>query len=218
MEDLIKVVFHDLRNPISAIIGTVDLIDSNHKNNSEELKVILSQANQSCWSVLMQLDDLGAWFSCIQSDNQFFTKIDLNSMLMEIFDLYKTIAENKKISLVFNQENTLLVSNKAMLKSILGNLISNAIKFSHQGSTINVSYEIEGNNMVFSIKDNGIGLSEKEAKRIFDLGFSKEGTALEKGTGFGLFIVQDFVQKLGGEIWVISREGEGTTFKFRLPV
>ncbi len=219
LEDLIKVIFHDLRTPVSAIIGIADLISSNKQNDAEELKGMLSQANKSCWSFLTQLDDLGAWFSCIQSDNQFSTKIDLNAMIIELFDIYKTIAENKKISLVFNQENTSLVSNKAMLKSILGNLIYNAIKFSHQGSFIHVSYETENNNnIVFSVKDNGIGLSEKDAKKIFDLGFSKQGTSLEKGTGFGLFMVQDFVQKLGGEIWVISREGEGTTFKFRLPI
>jgi len=218
LEDLIKVIFHDLRTPVSAIIGIVDLINSNQNDNTEEFKNMLSQANRSCWSFLTQLDDLGSWFSSIQSDNQFSSRIDLNVIIIELFDFYKTIADKKKVSLVYDQENISIVSNKAMLKSILGNLISNAIKFSHQGAIIHLSYEIEDNNIVFSIKDNGIGIPEKEVKRIFDLDFSKEGTALEKGTGFGLSIVQDFVKKLGGEIWIISQEGKGTAFKFRLPI
>jgi len=216
LEDLIKVIFHDLRTPISAIIGIVDLIGSSPDNI--ELNGILSQVNQSCWSFFKQLEDLMVWFSCVQTDTYLSGTIHLNQVVFELFDLYKIIADNKKVSLVYNQENISIISNKAMLKSILGNIICNAIKFSHPGSIIYLSYELENNNIVFSVKDTGIGITEDDAKKIFDLDFSKEGTALEKGTGFGLYIVQDFIKKLGGEIWVISKEREGATFKFRLPI
>ena len=148
----------------------------------------------------------------------------------EVFDLYST-AENVITLLEINayQKNVELKSiipkpcmvngDKTMVGSILRNLLDNALKFTPSGGQIEVFAKTEGKMVEVWVRDTGIGMESDEADRLFlgDSHASTEGTDHEKGTGLGLFICRDFVEMHGGTIWAESRQGSGTTVKFKIP-
>jgi len=107
-----------------------------------------------------------------------------------------------------------------MFKTILRNLISNAIKFTHHKGQIDIYTEISGNSLIITVSDNGVGIPEDVQKIIFSTTqpYTTMGTGEEKGTGFGLLLCRDFVEKHGGKIWVESKLGVGSAFKFTLPI
>ncbi len=107
-----------------------------------------------------------------------------------------------------------------MLNAIFRNLISNAIKFSNENEKISISSNLKDNFIELSVKDNGVGMEPNVVKNLFNLesNVSKPGTCGEKGTGLGLILVKEFVEKQGGKIWLESEVGEGSVFSFTLPV
>ena len=107
-----------------------------------------------------------------------------------------------------------------MLKTVLRNLISNAIKFTKSGGDVNVFVISKHNKVEISISDNGVGINDETRKKLFDasINLTSWGTANEKGSGLGLVLCKEFVEKLGGNIWVESEEGKGSDFKFTLPL
>jgi signal transduction histidine kinase len=106
-----------------------------------------------------------------------------------------------------------------MLKTILRNLISNAIKFTRRNGKVEVKALINNNNVEIAVSDNGIGMTNETMSKLFriDASISTRGTENEKGTGLGLFLCKEFVEKHGGKIWVESETGKGSIFKFVLP-
>jgi signal transduction histidine kinase len=106
-----------------------------------------------------------------------------------------------------------------MIKTVLRNLISNAIKFTHKNGKVEVKAMPENKNIVISVSDNGIGMTKETIAKLFriDANLTTHGTEDEKGTGLGLFLCKEFVEKHGGRIWVESEAGRGSTFKFLLP-
>lgn len=106
-----------------------------------------------------------------------------------------------------------------MVNFIIRNLVNNAIKFSHSGSTIEILSNTENNKSIISIKDTGVGMSNETINKLFKIEHSiqKNGTADEKGTGLGLILCKEFIEKNGGEIWVESQEQKGSKFSFSLP-
>ena len=106
-----------------------------------------------------------------------------------------------------------------MLKTVMRNLVSNAIKFTHNGGAININAEENSGNVIISVSDDGIGISPDNITKLFDISqvLSTKGTAKEKGTGLGLLLCKEFVEKHGGKIWVESEVGKGSDFKFTLP-
>jgi signal transduction histidine kinase len=129
------------------------------------------------------------------------------------------VAQEKKIDLKNNiKEDLNALSDPNMVNLVLRNLMLNAIKFTHQGGIIEVSAEQEGDWVVVSVKDNGVGIAPENLEQIFDKSthYTTRGTANEKGTGLGLKLCKEFVEKNGGKIWVESELGKGSTFKFTL--
>ena len=106
-----------------------------------------------------------------------------------------------------------------MLKAILRNLVSNAIKFTNPNGKIKLSAEKVNQDILFSVSDNGVGIDEERLKKLFDISQFQTtlGTAKEKGTGFGLLLCKEFVDKQGGKIWVESEIGKGSIFYFTIP-
>jgi two-component system, sensor histidine kinase and response regulator len=106
-----------------------------------------------------------------------------------------------------------------MLKTILRNLISNAIKYTHSNGEITISAVQNQNNIEITVSDNGVGMSEETRNKLFeiDTNITTTGTANEKGSGLGLILCKEFVEKHGGEIWVKSELGKGSAFTFSLP-
>jgi signal transduction histidine kinase len=112
------------------------------------------------------------------------------------------------------------VADKNMIRTILRNLITNAVKFTHKNGQVQVNAINYNDNIEISVSDNGIGMSKETIAKLFriDANLSTRGTENEKGTGLGLFLCKEFAEKHNGNIWVESEEGKGSTFKFLLPL
>ena len=133
--------------------------------------------------------------------------------------LLVTQAEKKKISLLSHIKKSMVAYIDAnMMSLVLKNLITNAIKFSREGGSVEIDAEMLDNKIVVSIKDHGIGMAEENINKLFEQEtFTTRGTANEKGTGLGLFISKNFIENNGGKIWIDSKEGQGSTFRFMVP-
>ena len=135
------------------------------------------------------------------------------------FALLSTTAENKSIDLVTDiNESIAAYADKNMVTTIIRNLIANAIKFTGENGEIKVSATIKENYLEIAVSDTGIGISNENLEKIFSKeNFTTYGTEGEKGSGLGLQLCQEFVEKNGGKIWIESKEEQGTTFFFTLP-
>jgi len=217
-----SIIAHDLRSPFNAIIGFSELLTEQirEKNyeNIEEYAVIIQNSSERTMDLLKNLLD----WARLQTGKIEFVAVDflLNELVTETIELMNDAASQKSIQIknTINQEIT-IHADRSMIGTILRNLISNAIKFSNPGGTITISTEINEKKMVFSVTDNGIGISKSDQLRMFRIeeNFTVKGTLNEKGTGLGLILCKEFIEKYGGKIWVESEEGVGSTFSFTLP-
>ena len=131
------------------------------------------------------------------------------------------IKKNKNIGIYSELNKDIFVyADKNMVQTIIRNLISNAIKYTNLGGYIRIKSYCNNKTCEISISDNGIGISQNNIEKIFriDESYSTSGTEKEKGTGLGLILCKEFVEKNKGQIWVNSKEGEGSTFSFSLPI
>ena len=147
-------------------------------------------------------------------------KTNLSAIINEILKASRPIAKIKNISLNYIQTDDVEVyADVNMLKTILRNLFSNAIKYTHPNGEIAISAQRNQSNIEIWVSDNGVGMSEETRNKLFDIdaNVSTTGTANEKGSGLGLILCKEFVEKHGGEIWVKSELGKGSAFIFSLP-
>jgi len=141
-------------------------------------------------------------------------------LINEEFILLDDITKGKNIELNSSVDDKLMVvADRNMLKTILRNLISNAIKFTHKNGKVEVKAVIDYKQVEISVSDSGIGMTKETMAKLFriDTNLSTRGTENEKGTGLGLFLCKEFVEKHAGKIWVESESGKGSVFKFVLP-
>ena len=146
---------------------------------------------------------------------------DVVNVIQEVSLLFQENTRQKSLRIQFELPETFrMFADKAMFGTILRNLISNAIKFSYPGDIITVSLTSNEKQIIFSIRDTGTGMSETDEGRLFriDTAHSTPGTQKETGTGLGLILCKEFVNKHGGEIWVESEMGKGSTFYVTFPV
>jgi PAS domain S-box-containing protein len=218
---LISIIAHDLKSPLSGIVGISEMMLDNHlKYDTGKSELFLRQMNSSLSNTLSLLDNLLIWAKA-QTGQIAFTprRILLNLVVEETFRLFESVAHHKKISMTFSGPyNTVVYSDEEMLKSILRNLISNAIKFSSQGGEINVSAFSDNEKTEIRIADKGIGMDAGMLNSLFQSEpVSTMGTANEKGTGLGLVICREFIDRHSGKILIESEEGKGSCFIFTLP-
>ncbi len=218
-----SIISHDLRNPFHALIGMSDLLVNNIDDLSkDELKTIGEGINKSAKNLLNLVDNLLEW-SRIQSD-----KINIKPSTFKLYPFVNKIisvlegnAINKKIQIENIIDNNIKVTaDKVMLTSIIQNLLSNAIKFTGEGGYIIISQKSNDKIIEISIKDTGTGMDSETLRKLFILGEknSKPGTADEKGSGLGLILCRELVEKNGGKIYVDSKLNRGTTISFSLPI
>lgn len=214
-----SIISHDLRSPINALAGLMDLLDRGAIASHElpaaikELRVRFNHTrslmnNLLDWTVL-QMDKLN-----LQTGN-----IALHKIVEENIELTAAI-QSKKIKMTNSvPENAIGYGDSNTINLVIRNLLTNAIKFTNDGGEITVTAEAKGKEWVVAIRDNGIGMSADIQKRLFDKinPYSTRGTANEKGTGLGLILCKEFVEKNGGRIWVKSQENKGSTFWFTVP-
>lgn len=222
-DKLFSIIAHDLRGPFNSIIGFSDLIIKNkNENRTTQSKKYAGLINSSATSTLVLLDNLLNWAK-LQTEQVYFKpeKQNLASITLEVFTLLTPIANKKNITLNYCVSDDVSVfTDQYMILTILRNLISNAIKFTNPDGKIDVYASQVDKCIEIAVSDNGVGIDDETQKKLFSLASNKSssGTANEKGTGLGLILCKDFIEKHGGKIWVESKLGKGSTFKFSLPM
>jgi signal transduction histidine kinase len=149
------------------------------------------------------------------------SEVDIISIINEVAGLLNASALHKTITIVRNTPPDLVImADKAMISTVLRNLIANSIKFSYQGSKVVVSAHRYENEVRIEVKDFGVGIKKETVARLFRIesSFSTPGTQDEEGSGLGLILCKEFVSRHGGEIWVESEFGKGSKFTFTLPL
>jgi signal transduction histidine kinase len=219
---LFSIIGHDLRTPFNSILGFGELIfEDVNQLTKDEIKTYSSYIVQSSKNTLYLLENLLIWAKLQQNRIVFDPKeLNLQKVVNEVALLLREPLKNKSISLHINISDFAFVfADEEMLKTIFRNIIGNAIKFSFENNSIDIfSTEIE-NGTKIAIVDHGTGMKQEELEKLFqfDATVIKTGTQNEKGSGMGLIISKEIVEKHGGTIWVESSEGVGTTFHFTLP-
>lgn len=218
---LFSIIGHDLRGPIGTLKMLLDvLITDFDQNKPEDIKKMLESVYTSTSVTFDLLENLLMWAKSQQEAvTMTKTSIDLRQAVSENIGLLSELAINKGQTLHNHvPENCLAFADKNMVMTILRNLIMNAIKFSGPTTNIHVNGAIRDTDVVISVKDEGMGIQPEDIEKIFQPAYSSTGTAGEKGTGLGLLLCKDFVERQGGRLWVESEPGKGSTFSFTLPV
>lgn len=216
------IIAHDLKNPFSTVLGISELLAREFESfDPESLKEFITQIYKYSNNTYNLLENLLQW-SMVQTGRMPMSPstINLASIIDENVELLMGNAKQKKItieSLASNGINAFADVN--MLTTVVRNLLSNAIKFTSNGGNIKVNIAEEGLTWKVSVTDTGIGISEKDMKNLFllDSNPTSIGTSQEKGTGLGLILCKEFVERNHGKIGVNSLIGSGTTFWFTVP-
>jgi signal transduction histidine kinase len=217
-----SIISHDLKGPLNTLTGFLHILQSYTDTfTKDELRHFAYSMDESVKRLLSLLDNLLQW-SLSQTGSITYQPswLNIGGMISFTFELFKEMAAVKRIELTAQvDENTLVWADQNMLNFVLRNLISNAIKFTHPGGKITITTIVREEQVQIQVTDNGIGISEEDIAKLFQshIHHSTPGTQLEKGTGFGLLLCKEFVERNGGKIVVQSKLGEGTTIIFNLP-
>lgn len=216
-----SILAHDLKNPFSLLLGASELmIDQLGKGESESAKRLAAVINKSAKNGLHILEDLMEW-SKIQTGGVKFNlqKLNLRTEVENIVGDIDILAKSKKIGLKSEiTENIEVFADKYMINVILRNLLENAIKFTPESGSVSIIAKQDHNFANIIVKDTGVGISHENIHKLFKLDgqFSTPGTAMEKGTGLGLLLCKEFVDKHRGKIWAESEVGKGSSFTFTI--
>lgn len=220
---LFSIIAHDLRSPFINILGLSDLLLDNVKDSDNpESEKYTELINSTAKNTLSLLDNLLNWAKSQTGELGFKSeKIILSEVIDEIISLKMSQAKAKNIALKCSLITDIeLFTDKNILATILRNLIANAIKFTNYGGHIEVVATTHGHQVEVCIIDNGVGMTDETIRKIFDLStnVTSRGTANENGSGLGLVLCKEFVEKLDGHLWVESEVGKGSNFKLTLPM
>lgn len=222
-DKLYAVIAHDLRSPI----GTIKMINSAIENEKEKIQDpgILKKfemINETTEEAFNLLENLLRWTRNQNGKTKVIAEIfDLSIATRQVLSLFTTIANAKNIRLSNQLKVPLYVyADEDMVKTVLRNLISNAIKFTFPGGEVELDASRQTNTVTLAVKDNGQGISPENQCLLLKKGHtvSTYGTKHEKGCGLGLLLSQDFIKRNKGKLWFVSEEGKGTTFYFTLPL
>lgn len=222
-ESVMAILSHDLRSPLTGIISTAEYLKLNYdKMKPSAVKEMLELLHRSTKEELNMLDYLVEWARIKYAADVFTpTKIKLAEYVKKVFDTLNENASIKTINLNHEiHENTSVFADGKMLLSILQNLVSNALKHTGSGGTVSVTTKLSDDKIIIEIKDTGIGMTKEIQEKLFTPQASSLSKAREedKGAGIGLLLVKGFLEKNGGEIWVESVAGKGSSFYFTLPI
>ena len=223
-DKLYSVIAHDLRSPMGSIKMVLNMLILNlpAEKIGDEMYELLTMANQTTEDVFSLLDNLLKWTkSQIGKMNVVPQDVNLVEVVDGVIEIFNMVAGLKKITVRAEKPEKMFVTGDIdMMKTVIRNLLSNALKFSREGSEVVLKMEEADGKAIVSVQDHGCGISEEGQKKLLhtDTHFSTFGTNNEEGSGLGLLLCQDFVLKNGGELWFISKEGEGSTFSFSIPL
>ena len=220
--NLFSLIAHDLRSPFNTLLGFMQLLTSAAEERDYEGTLQYSGIIQSsAESVFSLLNNLLDWSNSQLGRNTFYPElVDVNRIIKEVHELVRNTMEKKEITFVIDSPSELhLRCDKNMMSTIIRNLISNAIKFSYSNGSIILKVVLKENLYLFSVSDQGVGMdADQIALALNNRPYSSDGTHHEKGTGLGLLLCKDFILRHGGDIWVESQKGKGSTFYVTIPI
>ncbi|RHJ87811.1 hybrid sensor histidine kinase/response regulator [Parabacteroides sp. AM08-6] len=224
-DTLYSVIAHDLRSPLGSLkmMNNAILMMVDKKQVSEEVYEMLQMMNKTSEEIFQLLDNLLKWAkNRLNKQNIYRQEADINSIVSSTAQIFIPMATQKDISIsTEGMEEELMGSvDIDMLKTIVRNLVSNAVKFSYPKGSIVVSTKTEGDYVVVGVKDSGKGIKKEDQNKLLkqNTHFTSYGTNNEKGSGLGLMLCKDFVEQHGGKLWFESEEGKGTTFFFSIKI
>jgi PAS domain S-box-containing protein len=217
-----SIIAHDLKNPFNAIIGYSELmmmeIRKKDYDSSEEFAEIILESSIRAMDLL---GNLMQWAKS-QTGRIIFDpkRIVLNDVVNEVTDMFDQIAIQKDVTIKNEIPDEIeVLADKDMLATIVRNLVSNAVKFTHPGGEIQIYTKEDSDKLILAFKDNGVGINQNDLTKLFriEATFSSMGTKNEKGTGLGLILCKEFVERHGGKIWAETGKGVGSTFFVSFP-
>jgi len=217
-----SIIAHDLKSPFNSIMGFSELLVEQVKNKDyngiEKFAGIILNSSQRAVDLLMNLME---WSRSQTGRMEFIPEyFELVDFMGEILFMFDDIAGQKSIIIKKNLPSKIPVfADKAMINTVIRNLVSNAIKFTNPGGEIIITATEKQNEILVSVKDNGVGIPHSAVDKLFriDENYTTSGTNKEQGTGLGLILCKEFIEKHGGKIWVESEEGKGSMFSFIIP-
>lgn len=218
-----RILAHDLRNPINASMGYLQLLkDNKDPFNNDEKEEIISNAHSSLSKNVVLLDNLLEWAKIQNKSSDFNPQnVDLKTLINDTIENHLPLSKSKNLTLESDADNSCKAfCDIHMIQTVLRNLITNSIKFTPDGGFIKIKCKKEGENLEISVSDSGIGIPRDEQNKIFKLSskFTNRGTNNELGSGLGLILCKEYVELNGGEIRFTTEENEGSTFTFTLPL
>ena len=222
-DKMYSVIAHDLRSPMASIRMVLNLFVSTVSPDmiGQELYDLIDKANRESEETHSLLDNLLKWTKSQTGRlNVVYQDFEINDVVLGVVDIFVIIAETKHIRLNCNlgTENLKVHADTDMLNTVIRNFLSNAIKFSNENSTIDITVARSGDFARISVRDHGVGISEDRIASLFSSGKTTYGTKNEEGSGLGLQLCKDFAVKNGGDVEVESVHGEGSTFSVLVPL
>jgi len=217
-----SIIAHDLKNPFNVLMGFSDLLLENlRKYDLDQIEEQVGYINKTTHQTYNLLEDLLLW-SKSQLDKINFEpqRLIFRDVCQEVIINLLPQCQKKNIKVyIYDKEDVIVYADSNMLKTIIRNLLSNAIKFSFANSSIVVKIEKNQEKAIITVSDKGVGISIANQARLWKISeqYSTEGTEKEGGTGLGLLLCKDFVDKHDGKIWVESELGKGSDFMFSIP-
>ena len=222
-DKMYSVIAHDLRSPMASIRMVLNLVVASASPEliGQEMYDLLDKANKESEDVHDLLDNLLKWtksqtgrLTVVRQD------LDLNDIIPGVVDIFEIIAQNKHIKLNYQTgaPSVIVTADNDMLKTVVRNFMSNAIKFTPENGSIDINLSTEGDYAKVSVRDHGVGIAPERLSSIFNKGETTYGTGGEEGSGLGLQLCQDFATKNGGSCTVESVLGEGSTFSVMVPL
>ena len=217
-----SIISHDLRSPFNVMLGYSQILDERFDAlERERIQKDIKKLRKSAEGLYALLENLLTWSRIQRGAMEYYPEeIDLSDVADENIDLFAARAEQKEITLrSIIQMNEMVYADENMVNTVIRNLVSNALKFTPAGGRIELFAQPSGEYVEVSVDDTGTGIIEEDIPKLFriDAQYTNLGTDGERGTGLGLSLCQDLVEKNGGEIWIESEQGKGSTFKFTLP-
>jgi PAS domain S-box-containing protein len=219
----ITILAHDLKSPFNSILGFLGLLTENIRTyDIEKIEKQINIVNNSAKTTFALLEDILMWVRANSGKIPYEPqKLNFGTICEDIIESLKQYADSKEITINnFLADEINIFADKNMLNTILRNLVSNSIKFTNRNGRIDIYAETNRTNAIITVSDNGIGIEPDTINKLFDISqiITKTGTANENGTGFGLILCKEFVEKHYGKIWAESEFGNGCNFKFTMPL
>lgn len=218
-DKLFSIISHDLRSPLNTLMGIVTMSSEGDITESE-LKSFMPEISKNLGYTSGLVDNLLYWAkSQLSGETIHPTDFDIYDTVEHVVELFQKVADEKELKIINGvKQYTVIHADENMIQAVFRNLVSNAIKFSKVSGEIHITATNQAGFTSICIRDNGVGIKDEDMNKLFALEtFTTRGTINEKGTGLGLLLCKDFIEKNNGLIWAESKWGEGSKFCFKLP-